>query len=135
MPLSSIVPIQVRFSDIDSMNHVNNAAYLSYFELARMELFRNSEVVIDWQKTGFILARIELDYLIPVQLNDQVLVQCKISRVGTKSFDIDYELMAGQTKPLKSACRGKSVQVCYNYLNNQSVPIPKEWKKIMLSAS
>ncbi len=30
-------PIQVRFSDIDAMRHVNNARYLTYLEMARLD--------------------------------------------------------------------------------------------------
>ncbi|HRE23498.1 MAG TPA: thioesterase, partial [Bacteroidia bacterium] len=32
-----ITPIQIRFSDIDWMGHVNNAVYLSYIEKARID--------------------------------------------------------------------------------------------------
>ena len=33
------IKIQVRFSDLDTLGHVNNAVYLSYFEMARIAYF------------------------------------------------------------------------------------------------
>ena len=33
--------IQVRYADIDSYGHVNNAVYLSYFELGRINFLKN----------------------------------------------------------------------------------------------
>jgi len=32
-------PIQIRFSDCDMLQHVNNAIYLQYFETARINFF------------------------------------------------------------------------------------------------
>jgi acyl-CoA thioesterase FadM len=32
-------PIQVRYADIDAMNHVNNAVYATYLEVARVRLW------------------------------------------------------------------------------------------------
>ena len=46
------IPIQIRFSDVDRLNHVNNACYLNYFELGRVKYF--NEVFKD--KINFILA-------------------------------------------------------------------------------
>ena len=31
--------VQVRFSDIDLLGHVNNVAYFNYFEMARIHYF------------------------------------------------------------------------------------------------
>ena len=39
--------IQVRFSDLDVLGHVNNTIYFSYFELARVHYFREL-LGIDW---------------------------------------------------------------------------------------
>ena len=38
-------PIAIRFSDIDAVGHVNNAIYLTYFEMARFSYWRD---VTDW---------------------------------------------------------------------------------------
>jgi len=48
--------IPIRFSDIDSFGHVNNAVYLTYFEIARIGYWK--EIINwDWSNTGIILGR------------------------------------------------------------------------------
>lgn len=134
MSLIARLPLQIRFSDVDSLGHVNNAFYLSYFELSRMELFKQSGLRIDWGKTGIIIARIEIDYLKPILLHDQAEVTCKPGKTGNKSFELLYEIIsetkAGQPEIL---CKGTSVQVCFDYELNQSVLIPADWKRVLIS--
>ena len=54
-------PVQIRFKDIDMMGHVNNANFITYFELARLTYFEALSEVgvkIDWVTEGVILAKI-----------------------------------------------------------------------------
>ncbi len=83
------IPIQIRFSDIDKINHVNNACYLNYFETARVNYFdlvfkgRN-----DWAKQGFVLARNEINHLHPLHLEDQIFCYTKVTELGNKSLTL-----------------------------------------------
>ncbi len=57
-------PITVRYSDLDPQGHVNNAAYLTYMESARLGYYERSGI---WapnagKSTGFVVARVEIDY-------------------------------------------------------------------------
>ncbi len=50
-PFKQKTAIQIRFKDIDMMGHVNNANYITYFELARLTYFdslKDEGVKIDW---------------------------------------------------------------------------------------
>lgn len=121
--------IQIRFKDVDSMGHVNNANHFTYFELARMKYFR--EVVgeqIDWNTQGIILAHLEIDYKIPILLQDEVWVYSRISRFGSKSFEVEYKIVKIQGTSELICATGKSVQVCFNYETNQTIPVPSSWK-------
>ncbi|WP_018111564.1 acyl-CoA thioesterase [Thermus igniterrae] len=101
-----VVPVEVRFRDLDALGHVNNAVYLSYFEVARVAYFAHLER--DWLAKGhFILARAEVDFLRPVHLGDRVEVGVRVVRLGRSSFDMEY-LLTAQGEP---AARGKTVQV------------------------
>ena len=87
--------IQIRFADIDSLGHVNNANYLTYMESARIKYF--VEVVgekVDWTKNGIILAKATIDFKAPVELADQeVTVYTWCSNMGTKSFELSYSIV------------------------------------------
>ena len=121
--------IQVRFKDIDKQGHVNNANHITYFETARVEyfkdVFRNN---IDWIKTGMILANTEITYKRPILLEDEVFCYTKITRFGTKSFEIAC-ILTKKTKEGENICaEGKSVIVCFNYDTQQTIEVPAEWK-------
>jgi acyl-CoA thioester hydrolase len=121
--------IQIRFKDLDSMGHVNNANHFTYFELARMQYF--DEVVaetINWEEQGIILAHMEIDYKKPILLHDHVLVYARVSKLGTKSFDFEYCIVVENDNAIEIVATGKSVQVCFNYLSNQTVLVPELWR-------
>jgi acyl-CoA thioester hydrolase len=122
-------PIQVRFSDMDMAHHANNAVYLVWFELGRMDLFRRFiPKHHDWRKQGVILARNEVDHRLPVHLGDRVEIETWCSRVGTKSFELSYALFIVKESGRVLSAEGKSVMVCYDHDAGRSVAVPEAWR-------
>ncbi len=113
----------VRFRDLDGMGHVNNAVFLTYIESARIA-FLSSLGAGDNPQQSLILARIEVDFRSPIAFGEEVEVGVRASRVGTKSFDLEYEIRADG----RVAGEGKSVLVGYHYERGASVEIPAEWR-------
>jgi acyl-CoA thioester hydrolase len=116
-------PVEVRYGDIDAMNHVNNAVYVSYLELARVRIWR--------ERFGFtgsardipiILARVAVDYRSPIGLNDTVEVGLGVSRVGRTSFTFAYRIEASR----RIAAEAETVQVHFDYAAGKPTPIPAE---------
>lgn len=124
--------IQIRFKDIDALGHVNNANHLSYIELARINYFNEAVGTnINWAKDGIILAKVIMDYKMPVMFSDQVFIYTRCSRIGNKSFDLDYIMV----KVIEGAeiilAESKTVLVCFDYSTNSSMPMPDQWRKKM----
>lgn len=122
--------IQVRFVDIDRLNHVNNACYLSYCELGRVKYF--NEVlgeVIDWDKHGFVLAHIEVDYFTPIHLNDEVYCFTKVTYLGSKSLSLKNEILKKHNGNWTECAMVSGVLVAMDYVNNQSIEIPAVWRE------
>ncbi len=127
--------IHVRFADIDSMGHVNNATYLSYFEQARIDFFhKNFSGGWDWKKDGLVLVKNELEYLLPVFLNDDISIHTSVLSVGTKSFTFHYHVVK-KNKEQKEiiCCKGTSVLVTFDHQSQKSITIPEKWKTVLLS--
>lgn len=126
--------IQLRFKDIDQQGHVNNANHITYFETARVayfkDVFRNN---IDWIKTGMILANTEITYKRPIHLEDDVYCYTRISRFGTKSFEIENVLTVEDTHNKFLCAFGKSTLVCLNYDTKETIDVPKEWVEAVKS--
>ena len=129
---SITVPIQIRFADLDMAHHVHNAVYLHWFELARMALLRSFiPQGHDWKSQGLILARNEMDYRVPVHLNDRIEAECWCNSVGTKSFDLSYAVRRAGVDQSVVCTEGRSVMVCFDYLLGRSIPVPTEWKSAL----
>ena len=125
--------IQIRFKDIDHMGHVNNANHITYFEYARIQYFK--EVInetVNWNEEGVIIAKTEINYHRPILLSDEVYVYSRVSKLGNKSYEVEYVITVENNGDIAVCATGMSVQVCYNYLQNTTVPIPLSWRtKVM----
>ena len=125
----TIIPI--RFSDMDAFGHVNNAIYLTYFEIARSNYWKDI-VQWDWNETGIILGRSEINYLKPILVNDEIACYVRTTRIGNSSFDIMYVLVKITEAGEEVCTTGKTVCITYDYKANKSVPIPKEQRHRMI---
>ena len=120
--------IQLRFKDIDALGHVNNANHFSYLEIARVKYF--NEVVSpdnDWQKEGFLLAKVNIDYLRPIYLNDEVNVFTRCPRIGNKSFDLEYAIVKRVDNEYQLLATAMSVNVCFDFKIQKSIPVKALW--------
>lgn len=122
--------VQVRFNDVDMMGHVNNAVYQNYFDYGKVKYF-NSVLGedVDWQENGLVLAKITIEYFLPVLLNDSLFIRSKITRIGNKSLDMIQQIVDSKTGEIKSS--GISVMVGYNFLNKETISIPDNWRKVI----
>lgn len=127
-----IIPIQIRFSDIDRLNHVNNACYLNYFELGRVKYFNDVfRQNINWNEKGFVLARTEIDHIEPVFLNDTVYCGTKIIKIGTKSITVQNSIIKQHHEQLVECASGIGILVAMDYINQQSIEVPLVWAELI----
>jgi len=126
MPFSH--PIEVRFRDLDAMGHVNNAVVVSYMEQARFQWWRSFLGGRKFQEEGFLIARAEVDYRVPVLLGDDVRVELHCTKVGNSSFELSYRLTRGLGGDLLA--EGKTVQVMLDFATHRPAnlsPSTREW--------
>ena len=129
---STTVPVQVRFADVDMAHHVHNGVYLHWFELARMRfLERFIPKDHDWKAQGLILARNEVDYKMPVRLNDTIVAEAWCSAVGNKSFDLSYRIHRTRGKSPGICAEGRSVMVCFDYTTEHTITVPAPWRDVL----
>jgi acyl-CoA thioester hydrolase len=81
--------VQLRWSDPDSLGHVNHARALSLLEDARLAM------VGGLPGRGMILARLEVDYLrqLHYRVGERLCVSSWVTRLGTKSLTMRQELV------------------------------------------
>lgn len=118
--------IHVRFRDIDSMGHVNNAVYLTYFEEGRKAFLRSLFGIVNPEDYNFILAHVGCDFLRPIKIGHAVVMEIWVGEIGRKRFDFLYRLVGkseNDDRPVVYA-KGRSVQVFFDYKKSTTLPIP-----------
>ena len=121
----------VRWADLDAFGHVNNAVYLTYAELARVE-WGNKQFAP--KQGGSVLvemtvAHSEVDYLIPITKHgvdyDVILW---VESIGNSSFVVAYEV----TRDGVVFAKMKTVQVMIDLASRKSRPI-NEVERVFLN--
>ncbi len=121
--------VEIRFADLDSLGHVNNAMYLTYMETARIRYFHVLKLWEERQSSriGPIMARAELDYRLALTLDDDAaLVLSRCVRLGNKSYQM--EQIVTRERDGAVAAVGQIVLVAYDYQQQVSIPLPDAWR-------
>ena len=120
------VDIPVRFKDVDSLGHVNNAVFFTYFEEGRKAFFYHLFDILEPSRYEFILASVNCEYRKPVKLNDVIRLHLWVGKTGKKSFTLNYRVV-NRERPSVVFATGESVQVWYDYREERTVPLPAEF--------
>ncbi|QLD90403.1 acyl-CoA thioesterase [Natronomonas salina] len=119
------VELPVRYRDLDTLGHVNNAVYGTYLEQARVRYFDRA-LDLPFEAREMVLAHVDLDFRRPITLEDgSVRVACGVTDLGTSSIEMAYRVDAGESS--EPAATGESVQVAWG--GEGSCPLPEEWRE------
>lgn len=125
-----VSPLQVRWNDMDAFAHVNNANYLAYLEIGRVDYCRRRLHVTELYDVPFLLARVEIDLLKPVEFGGQIEVLTCVSRIGNKSWDFFAQIQSQGGSTVYA--RARTVQVAYDHRTKASRPIPESVRRTLL---
>lgn len=114
--------IKTRWRDLDAFRHVNNATFLSYIEDARILFFKRWG--INLKEKSLIVASVKIDYINQLKHPSNIIIGQKVSRLGTKSYDIQSAVFEKESKLL--ICCSTITSVCYDFIDKKTVPIYKE---------
>jgi acyl-CoA thioester hydrolase len=116
---------RVRFRDLDAFGHVNNAVFLTYLEQARIEFLRQLGLLSRVDDMTMILARAEIDFRAQATLGEELEIGVRLSRFGTKSFDLDYEVRSGD----RLVADARTVLVAFDYASGETIELPQAWRE------
>ena len=118
---------RVPFSDVDMLRHVNNTAYARWAEVLRSEYFIDVLGGDIAGSCGMILAKMEIIYERPMVYRERVAAGCRVSRIGTKSFDFTCEVWS-EDRTLRCA-RIACVMVAMDHDTGTTVEVPASWRE------
>ena len=121
------IPVQLRFSDADSLGHINNSVYMSFYDLGKTEYFKDVRgEVIAPKDIDIVVAHFEVDFIAPVFLTDKISVQTAVSEIGNKSFELVQRIVCTKTDAVKCVCR--TIMVGFDFKVNETKLISDEWR-------
>jgi acyl-CoA thioester hydrolase len=124
--------VEVRFRDLDGMGHVNNAVFATYFETARIRYMTELGKVMGKNTDtpagqSFILLDLYCRFVDQVSYGEWLLVHVRISKIGGKSFEIEY-LMTSRDDG-RTVAYGHTTQVGFDYATSQTAVLPDEFRQ------
>lgn len=119
---------RVRYAEIDAQAVVFNSRYLEYFDIGITEYWRAVGVYDRWPQRDspeFHVARAEVDYKVPILLDEEIDICVRCSRVGRSSMTFLFELHGAGHDDLRAT--GLEVSVHVAEAQGASTPVPDEF--------
>ncbi len=117
---------RVRWSAVDKAGIIFYGAYVRFFELAEMELFRTAGIpyaeVFDRFDIWLPRAHLESDFRYPARLDDRLRVSAYFTRFGNSSLQINFDILHLGSGEL--AVTGHEVLVCTTRDTLKPRPLP-----------
>ena len=116
-------PVTIRYSDQDSMGHVNNCAYAAYAEAGRT-MFLGGLLDSEMHPSiDFILASVKIDYLKEIYYPGSVNIGTRILKLGTKSMTLGTGMFLD----------GEAVAIAESAAQKAALPAPTTTISVFLS--
>lgn len=118
--------LEVRWSDMGSMGHVNNANYFTYLEMARIEFLRQQAMPsgMKVEGKGFGLVSIKCDFRKQIHYPAHLEIGTRIAYLGNRSFHIDQGIFLHGSDTLMA--HGHSVMCWVDYVNERALELTDE---------
>jgi len=117
----------VRWEDIDAAGIINYQAYLRFFGLAEVELFRSCGLSYRtlFDDLGLWLPRVhvECDFFHPVTLDELLIVDAYFGKIGTSSIHLNFEVRRSEAPDVVVAA-GKYILVAVKRGEFKPAPVP-----------
>lgn len=124
---------RVRFGDLDAMRHVNNVAFLTFFEDARIEYIG---ALLDDDPTqrsvfGLIFGECRITYRAPAFFGEEIRTCIRPGAIGRASARLEFAMFAAGDGRLLA--EGYGVVVGYDYDAGRSMPLPDAFKAALMA--
>jgi acyl-CoA thioester hydrolase len=109
----------VRFGDLDTQGHVNNAVFSTYFESGRVAIFRNQDLGIGVANATFVLVRQEIDFLRELHWPGNIVIGTALAELGRSSFTVTQAIFNGE----ECAAAGRAILVMMDTASRRPRPL------------
>jgi acyl-CoA thioester hydrolase len=126
---------RVRFGDLDAMRHLNNVAFLQFFESARIAYIttvvpshRPTDPDDDW---GLIFAECHINYRSPAFFDEEIRTHVRPTQLRRSSVRIEFRMTSEGDGRLLA--EGWGALVGYDYAAGAAAALPEVLRDVMLA--
>jgi len=124
---------RVRFGEIDALGHVNNTAYMRWFESFRVS-YLGLRQITDYGPDGprLVLKRATCDYLAEMLQGMDYVVTGRVRALRTTSFTMEYGVfLPAASGPARQTAAGEAIVVLLNPHGPGRHPIPEAGRRML----
>ena len=119
--------INIYVEDTDFQGFVYHANYIKFFERSRSDFLSSNNIsqeILRKNNLGFVIKRIEIDYLFPAKLGDILVVKSSIEKKSNARMIFNQKIILKKDKT--PICKGL-VEVCLiNIDTKKPKPLPND---------
>ncbi len=101
MPRNFEMKVRVRLPETDALGVVYYGQYLTYFDLARLEMLRKVGITLDYLKRknlGFVAAEVNCKYFASARFDEVLRLSVGVSKMGSSSVTYAHTVGKGRTR-------------------------------------
>lgn len=117
------LPIKLYFQDTDMMGIVYHANYLTYFERARTEWFREAGfgfVALAQEGIGFVIGKADIQWISPLSVDDAIVATAQVKNLGNSSMVLEQTVQSDGIV----VCRADILMVCVDMASKKPIRLP-----------
>lgn len=122
------LPLQIRFTDVDVLGHVNNTVYLAFYDTGKAAFMTDTlGRKIHWNEVDTVVANIDCAFMSPIFFGEDIEVLTACTSVHDKSFRLLQLIREKNTGEIKSMC--ETVMVSFDARTQKAMPLSDEWRQ------
>ena len=122
--------IQIRWGDMDALDHVNNAVYFRYLETVRVDWLRSIGGEPDPNGSGPVIVNAFCNFLKQLEYPGDLLARFFVAKPGRSSFE-GYTTLERTDAPGVVYAEGGAKIVWVDAKTQRSVPLPDELRALL----
>tara|TARA_B100000941_G_C28468914_1_gene535254 strand:+ start:35 stop:442 length:408 start_codon:yes stop_codon:yes gene_type:complete len=126
--LEDNINIRVRYADTDQMGFVYYGNYAKYYEIARVELFRNIGLTyksLEEMGIGMPVIEMKTNFIMPAKYDEKLVVSIKIPELPKLKIIFFYEIFNEKNELINT---GETVLTFINLLTGKPKRVPSIMK-------
>jgi acyl-CoA thioester hydrolase len=112
--------VTLRYSDMDTLGHLNNAVYSTFFEAGRVVHYKQVFLPVMPPQTDFVLVKLTIEFKAEARYPGLARISTRVTRLGGSSVTYTQEI----TIDGKLVATGESICALFDTVKRKAVRMP-----------